>query len=126
MLDRLLLFLPDLHLFILHYYMNRSTSSNGVSHNASISLLRDAMLHTLLLLSRALILVKFPQIIHTFLCYYLDRFCRWCISDLFLTPPQTHTHFVKSMFSRFRSYKPQAEKPTVAEHIRAYFFTVPS
>jgi hypothetical protein len=53
MLDRLLLFLPDLHLLILHYYMDSSTSSDGVSHNASISLLRDAMLPTLPFLSRA-------------------------------------------------------------------------
>jgi len=41
MLDGLMLFLPDLHLFILHYYTESSTPSDGVYSNASIGLWRD-------------------------------------------------------------------------------------
>jgi hypothetical protein len=41
MLDCLMLFLPDLHFFILHYYTESSTSLDGVYSNASIGLWKD-------------------------------------------------------------------------------------
>jgi hypothetical protein len=69
--------------------------------------------------------VKFPQILQTFLCYGLDRFYRWCIPDSF-PPTHTPTHFVKSLFSGSHRYKPQAQKPSMDDCTRAYFFTVPS
>ena len=121
-----MLFLPDLHLFILHYYKESSTSSDGVYSTASLGLWTGGYTSDTFLS-------------HLELCYKLNshkffkHFYVMILIDfidgafLILFPPQTPipTHFVNPMFSGSHRYKPQAQEPSMDECTRAYFFTVP-